>query len=193
MYVYLSVNPRWCDIADCPDGSRVVLSRGGGEAFALAWDARGGSGPAVESVPTSETQRRVRERAAHRGWSARLETALEASTSISHGRMIREAFLAENPEPAVDGPASDAAHSETVRVSPGRWWCARLEDGPESFEAWLGDAEDGYPRTAVAHALSELCERGWEVRHVSEERRAVHEGESSRAEVIGAWFLLRSG
>jgi hypothetical protein len=189
MYAYLSVFPRDCDIVEQTTGEFVVVARGDGDAARVAAAfGIGASEPATEEDLEAREQaaRVARRQEARREWQARLDQALDASTSISHARMIREAFMAENPEPA----AESIGAPEAPQVQPGRWWCARLEDAPGDLERWLADAGDEYPRVPVARVLSELRAHGWEVRHVSEEKVAVHDGDSSRAEVVGAWFLL---
>jgi hypothetical protein len=191
MYRYLNVAARDCDVVDLPDGSRAVVPRGEGDAFAQGWIADHSSRASAPHEEHDRDAEHERQQAVHREWARRLDEAMDASTSIAHGRMLREAFVADNPEPLLGGADPPA---ETARASPGRWWCASLGDGPEPFVAWLADvgAGDGYPRDAVARALSELEGQGWTVRHVSEDRRAVHDADASHAVVIAAWFLLHT-
>jgi hypothetical protein len=179
-YAYLSVVPRPCDVVAFPNGVQTVVRRGLGNATADTWILPSASGESPEVL-----RARAAQRAAHDEWQRRLDQALEASLSVMHSRMIREAYAAENPEPFVEG--GDAP--EVPRVAESVWWCARL-DG-EDFDAWLDDAGAPFPWDALARALNELAARGWAVRHVSEERRALHESETvSRSELTGARLLL---
>jgi hypothetical protein len=184
VFVYLTVAPTECDIVDFADGSQIVTSRGNGAAVAAT------AGDPSVPVAVVPDERLARQQAAHREWAERLDRALDASTSITHARMIREAFVAENPEPAVDGAIPDDSAHPVAQVSEGRWWCARVGHPDVGFETWLADADSGYPLAGVAAILGELGDRGWDLRHVAEDRRAVHDGTSSRAELIGARFLL---
>jgi hypothetical protein len=177
-YAYLSVAPRPCDVVAFPDGTQTVVRRGLGNATADGWSAS-----AMPHEPPDALRARAQRRAAHDEWQRKLDQALDASLSVMHSRMIRESFLAENPEPFVEGGEAP----DIPRVSESQWWCARLDD----FDAWLDDAGAPFPWDELAQALNTLAARGWAVRHVSEERRALHESETvSRTELTGARLLL---
>jgi hypothetical protein len=190
-FVYLSVLPSDCDVVDYPNGERAVVARGEGTTHAEAWTPELAASAARASV--ADPARAARQQAAHREWAEQLDRALDASTSITHSRMIREEFLRENLEPPLDGAVTASEPDGRPRVLEGRWWRARIESDGAGFEAWLADAEESYPRAAVAHALSEVSDGGWTIRHISEERRAVHDDEGSRTVVVSAWILLESG
>jgi hypothetical protein len=176
VFSYLIVAPRDCDVVSFPNGSRTVTARGAG--------AQAAADPAAAPSAPTDDERTTRLQAAHREWAERLDRALDASTSISHARMIREAFVAENPEPQLDGAAEEGPSIEEAR-----WWCATCEGA--DVEAWLAEADAEYPLRAVARVLSELERDGWELRHVAEDKRVVHDESASRAELTGARFLLR--
>jgi hypothetical protein len=171
VFVYLIVAPRDCDVVELADGSRTVTARGGGEALARAAEAADGE--------------LVRLQAAHREWAERLDRALDASTSAKHARLIRDEFLASNPEPQIA-----TATDRQSRVAAASWWCARIDHPEVGFEAWLAAAGEEYPLVRVAGVLSDLGARGWELRHVGESKRVVHDDATSSAELVGARFLL---
>lgn len=101
-------------------------------------------------------------------------------------------MIEHNPEPQSDAEPVSEPEPAGARVAESSWWCARFEDGAEDFTSRLAEAEQPYPRAAVARALSGLGARGWAVRHLSEERRVIREGASSRAEVVAGCLLLES-
>jgi hypothetical protein len=185
MYAYLSVLVDDCDVVVFPDGATTVVARGEGAQTAGTWTVPPADARALSPDPFLE-----RRRAEHKAWSERLDAALTGG-SIMANRLLREAFIRDTPEPAIDAAAGGAEPAEAApRVLPERWWRALVELESGNVVRWLAPAGDPLPRTAIAGALSELSGRGWSLRHVSEDRRAVHDDEDTRTEVTGAWFLL---
>ena len=104
-------------------------------------------------------------------------------------RQIREDFIRNDPEPVIGGGGVEVAELTPV-ITESRWWLAQAELDDEPLSRWLAPAEEAFPRVDVARVLSELAERGWTLRHVSEERRAAHREDETRIEISGVWFLL---
>jgi hypothetical protein len=90
---------------------------------------------------------------------------------------------ARPPRAVVDALAR--ARSESLE---GCWW-ATLETEVDGFDRPV-EVPGPVPRRTIAQLLSRLSQEGWDVRHVSEERVAVHRGEESQAVCVAVNVML---
>ena len=197
MYAYLKI---WRDVRErviLPDGTSVLVADGEGQPRARAWvraEERARTDEQTAPDPVVETAQDELDRLAeeHRAWQQKLDAALSSSRSITHGRAIREAFVAEHPEPLAPSDPTNGARTtegsgiEMPPVTREHWWVAQLADGEQRPLS----PHEPLPLDAIATHLSELEQDRWSVVDAQFRRAVSHSDTTSHTIEQGAMYLL---
>lgn len=205
-FTYLLIDQRPADVVSFPDGTVEMHPAGSGIGVAADWNvAQEAPGePVAEAPPVEpgedEIQAALDDLTAT--WEAALAELERESSSFGSPESRRAAFLRRSPRPTRDHavaklrvPASrprrrvvddrSLAQSQTVDDC---WW-ATLDTDLGGFDKPV-DVGGPVPRRTIAKLLSQLSQEGWDVRHVSEERAAVHGREESKAVCVSVNVML---
>ena len=206
-FSYLIIDQRPADLVTFPDGATELHPAGSGagvvETFnaARAAEAEREPGPAAPAGAPGEDEIQAMLDELTSAWEAAL-AALERETSpFGNPESRRAAFLRRTPKPTREDAEARLGRGSAPRPrrrSPlssagteliaGCWW-AGLDADDGGFERPV-DGPGPLPRKAVTQLLSRLSGEGWDVRHVSEERAAIHGHDQSRAVCVAMNVML---
>jgi hypothetical protein len=204
---YLIIDQRPADLVTFPDGAAELHPSGMGASVAADWNAARAAEVESEPVPVEqaaepdedEIQATLEELIT--AWEAALADLDRDSSPFGNPAGRRAAFLRRTPKPTREDaraklrtpgprPRRRAGAQNSARTEPvdACWW-ATLEADAAGFDGPV-QGPGPLPRKAIARLLGRLSEKGWDVRHVSEERAAVHGREQSRAVCVGMNVML---
>jgi hypothetical protein len=205
---YLIIDQRPADLVTFPDGAVELHPSGGGAGVAAEWNAARAAEVESEPVPVEpaaepdedEIQATLEE--LNTAWEAALADLERESSTFGNPAGRRAAFLRRTPKPTREDAleklrtpsprprrrAAGARNSARTEPVDACWW-ATLEADAAGFDGPV-QGPGPLPRKAIAQLLGRLSQKGWDVRHVSEERAAVHGREQSTAVCVGMNVML---